>query len=204
MHRLLDLLILIILFIPISIFCFGLGTLNFLLYRFNPLFKDIRLGRNGKRITIYKLRTMYPFDDKKFPLNTKLMTANLTPLGKIYRDHGWDELPQLFNILKGEMSFIGPRILVQKAVDTFVEEYPNSKEDILSWQKEVLKHTPGLSGWHQVHLNNFNRMQFDMEYFNDPSIKKKLYIFTKSIWIFLVGKNRYFKTKIPINYKYKL
>ena len=111
-------------------------------------FKHKRIGKNGKEIEIYKFRSMVPNAEelmkkftpeqmKEFKENFKLEDdPRITKIGKFLRKTSLDELPQLINILKGELSIIGPRPIVKEEL----EKYRNNKEKFLSV-------TPGLTGY---------------------------------------------------------
>jgi lipopolysaccharide/colanic/teichoic acid biosynthesis glycosyltransferase len=112
------------------------------------IFRQARVGRNGVPFTIYKFRTMIP-DRRKHaaPISGEdrrkrhksERDPRVTGVGRFLRRSSIDELPQLFNILKGDMSFIGPRPELPQIVDNY--------ED---WQLQRHLVTPGLSGWWQV------------------------------------------------------
>jgi lipopolysaccharide/colanic/teichoic acid biosynthesis glycosyltransferase len=112
------------------------------------IYRQQRVGRNGELFTIYKFRTMIP-DRRKSngptPLHDRRKRhktrtdPRVTRSGKFLRRTSIDELPQFFNILKGDMSFIGPR-----------PEMPSIVEKYEDWQHQRHLVTPGLSGWWQV------------------------------------------------------
>ena len=119
-------------------------------------FRQERIGYKGKPFTIYKFRTMSSVIEDKGPqLVAKSDSTCSTPLEMFLRDHHLDELPQLFNILKGEMSLVGPRPERPQFVEKFKEEIP----------RYMIKHQvrPGLTGWAQVN-----------GYRGDTSIKKRI------------------------------
>ena len=98
-------------------------------------FKQVRTGKGGKNFNLYKFRSMTVDNDV---MNFK--TENkITKVGKFIRKTSLDELPQLFNILKGEMSFIGPR--------PWIVEYYNNFN---AYQKRRVEVLPGITGWAQV------------------------------------------------------
>ena len=119
------------------------------------LFKQQRPGKNEKIFTLYKFRTMTDARDE----NGNLLpdSVRLTKFGKLLRAASLDELPELFNILKGDMSLIGPRPLLVSYLPYYSE-------------REKLRHTvrPGLTGLAQVSGRNFidwdHRLQKDVEY----------------------------------------
>ena len=105
------------------------------------LFKQKRVGRNEKLFDIYKFRSMYTSAPRDVA-TSELQNAesHITRVGRVLRKTSLDELPQLFNVLKGEMSLIGPRPLV-----------PNEKDiHELRREKGAYRVRPGITGWAQV------------------------------------------------------
>ena len=107
------------------------------------LFKQERIGENGKVFIMYKFRTMY-FNTEKTGsgVYSRKDDERVTPFGKFLRKYSLDELPQLINVLKGEMSFVGPRPPMTYHPWTF-DKY--SQE-----QRRMFNVRPGLTGWAQV------------------------------------------------------
>ncbi len=97
-------------------------------------FRQERIGKNFESFRIYKFRTMAVGADKMGPLITVGGDKRITKIGKFLRKYKIDELPQLFNVLKGEMSFVGPRPEVKKYVQLFKSDY-----------KKLLKIRPGIT-----------------------------------------------------------
>ena len=168
--RLLDIilsLIGIILFSPIFLI---VSILVFVFLGRPILFKQERPGKNEKIFTMYKFRTMTDKKDKKGKLLPD--EKRLTKFGKFLRKTSLDELPEFFNILKGDMSFIGPRPLAVKYLD-YYNEKEHHRHDV----------RPGLTGLAQINgrnvLNWEDRFQFDLKYvsnitfFNDVKIMFK-------------------------------
>lgn len=127
------------------------------------IFKQKRPGLNEKIFTLYKFRTMTDERDKLGELLPD--SVRLTKFGKFLRSTSLDELPELFNILKGDMSVVGPRPqLVRDMV------FMNSEQ---RWRHDVL---PGLTGWAQVNgRNNITweeKLSLDLEYIGDISFIK--------------------------------
>ena len=157
--------ILIILYILVVIF---MGT--------PAIFKQQRPGKNEKIFNLYKFRTMTNKKDK----NGKLLPdeKRLTKFGKFLRKTSLDELPELFNILFGQMSFIGPRPLLVEYLDYYTEE-EHHRHDV----------TPGLTGWAQVNgrnlLNWDQRFQYDLEYVNNLTFKMDVKVIFKTIKVVL-------------------
>ena len=100
------------------------------------LYRGKRSGRYGKSFRIYKFRTMVANAEKLGGPSTADDDFRITTIGKFLRKYKLDELPQLINVLKGEMSFVGPRPEVQQYVDMFTEE-----------EKAILNVCPGITDW---------------------------------------------------------
>lgn len=106
-----------------------------------PLFAQRRIGRGGKPFTIYKLRTMKKTAPKSVATGQLAdATAHITRLGAFLRKTSLDELPQFFNILRGDMSVVGPRPLVPEEESVHAERL----------QKGVYAVRPGITGWAQI------------------------------------------------------
>lgn len=149
-------------------------------------FKHKRIGKNGKEIYLYKFRSMVPNAEelikkftpeqmKEFKENFKLENdPRITKIGKILRKTSLDELPQLINILKGDLSIIGPRPVIEEEL----KKYGNNKEKLLSV-------TPGLTGyWAANGRSNTTyeqRMQMELFYVDNISFKMDLKVFIKTI-----------------------
>lgn len=140
------------------------------------LFRQERIGRNGKIITIYKFRTMYMYS----PSNTataQLEDADqyITRVGKFLRKTSIDELPQLVNIIKGDMSIIGPRPLI-------VDERSIHS---MRYQQGVYFLRPGLAGLAQINgrdlVNPEEKVKFDAEYLHTFSFKTDVKVLLKTI-----------------------
>lgn len=133
------------------------------------IFKQIRIGKDCKKFSIIKFRTM--------AINAEGVNE-VTRLGNFLRKTSIDELPQLINVLIGEMSFIGPR--------PWIEEYTNYFTKVEKRRSEVL---PGLSGWAQVKGRNGisiqEKLELDIWYVDNISFKTDLKILFKTIQIVL-------------------
>ena len=119
-------------------------------------FHQMRIGREGKPFKIYKIRTMV-INDGGF---TVANDTRITPIGKILRFTKIDELPQLYNIFKGDMSVIGPRPEIPAYVEKYSEQMP------FFGLRHMIK--PGVSGWAQIHLpkatpeDNLKTLEYDI------------------------------------------
>lgn len=109
------------------------------------LFKQIRVGKNGKPFKIFKFRTMVVDAEKKGMQITVGRDSRITKSGHVLRKTKLDELPQLFNVLTGEMSFVGPRPEVPRYVEMYDEN-----------QKNILKVRPGITDLASIEYRNEN------------------------------------------------
>lgn len=107
------------------------------------LYKGERAGKDGKTFRIFKFRTMVMDAEKLGGPSTPEDDPRITKTGKILRKYKLDELPQLINVLKGEMSIVGPRPEVPSEVETYNEE-----------EKEILKVKPGITDWASIKFRN--------------------------------------------------
>lgn len=136
------------------------------------LFKQARPGLNEKIFYIYKFKTMSDEKDE----NGELLPdeLRLKPFGKLIRSLSLDELPQLFNVLKGDMSFIGPRPLLVKYLPLYSQE-----------QKKRHEVRPGITGWAQINGRNAisweQKFKYDVEYVQNCSFSFNLKIFFMTI-----------------------
>lgn len=140
-----------------------------------PIYRHRRIGKNGKPIDVLKFRTMVKDADQRivdFDVEQKQEWSEkfklehdprVTPIGKFLRRSSLDELPQLINIIRGEMSLIGPRPVVAQEL----EKYGANKEKLLSVR-------PGLTGYWQAYARsdcNYNRrMQMELEYVDNANL----------------------------------
>lgn len=124
------------------------------------LFSQKRPGLNGKIFTIYKFRTMLDERDEAGDLLPD--AQRLRGIGKTIRSLSLDELPQLWNVLRGEMSFVGPRPLLREYLELYSDE-----------QKKRHCVRPGITGWAQVNGRNAiswkEKFRYDVEYVNNVS-----------------------------------
>ena len=138
----------------------------------NILFFQLRPGLNGRVFRIIKLKTM----NDKFDANGNLLSdvERVKTVGKILRKYSFDELPQLWNVLKGDMSLIGPRPLLVEYLAHYTKE-----------QKRRHEVWPGITGWAQIHGRNTlkfdERFKLDIWYVDNLSFKLDLFIFYSTI-----------------------
>jgi len=151
--------------------CFPFAVLFFLSTGEFPVFRQWRVGLNGKRFRIWKLRTMR---EARGPNGKLLPDENrLTMLGAFLRKSSIDEMPQLVNILKNEMSFVGPR----PQIDEFLAAMTNEEKH----RHDVL---PGITGWAQINGRNAmgwsERFSLDLWYVDNASLSLDLKILLRT------------------------
>ena len=141
------------------------------------IFKQERIGLNGKVFKIYKFRSMYVGAEKGGVYETK-GDPRVTRIGGIIRMTSIDELPQLVNILKGDMSIIGPR--------PPLTYHPWSYDEYSDEQKRMFRVRPGITGWAQVNGRKNvewpRRIELNVEYVEKMSFAFDLMIFIKTIF----------------------
>jgi len=131
------------------------------------LFSQVRPGRGGRPFTVHKLRTMAPGagDDG----------ARLTALGRLLRAASVDELPQLWNVLRGDMSLVGPRPLLTAYLARYTPEQAR-RHDVL----------PGITGWAQIHgrnaLSHEEKFRLDVWYVDNWSLALDARILAATVW----------------------
>ena len=158
-----------IVFIPVFIV---ITTVLYFLNNGKPFFSQVRPGKNEFLFKLYKFKTMNDKVDQKGKLLTD--AQRLTYVGKLIRKTSLDELPQLINVIKGDMSLIGPRPLLPR----YLAYYSN---------EEKLRHQirPGITGWAQVNgrnSSNWNdRLAADVYYYYNLSFKLDVIIIYKTI-----------------------
>lgn len=174
--RLFDLVLALILFIPASLVLLcGILFVKIVSPESSPIFKQERVGYKNKLFTLYKLRSMTNECDK----NGELLPdeLRLKKWGKIVRKTNMDELFQIWNILKGEMSFIGPRPILAKEMLVMTEAEQIERQSM----------RPGITGWEAVHEgeseNRRQMAEFDLYYVRNWSLKLDWLVFFKTFAI---------------------
>lgn len=186
--RLFDLFILFIAIIPLLV----IGIILAILIKFdskgNIFFKQKRLGENGKVFEIYKFRTMVENAEK---LGTGVFTSDkdprITKIGHLLRKSSLDELPQIINIAKGDMSFVGPR--------PPVPYHPYNYEEYSETQKLRFTVKPGVTGMAQAYGRNTlswdERIQYDVHYVNRITLLLDMKIVLKTMLSVIRKENIY-------------
>lgn len=149
-----------------------------------PVFyKQERMGLNGKTFNIFKLRSMRTDAEKNGPQWAAKNDPRVTRVGKFIRKTRIDELPQLINILRGDMSLIGPRPERPMFTEEFEKEIPGFKKRLLV--------KPGLTGWAQVNggyeATPAEKFEMDMYYIRNQSLKLDMKILLRTVWVVLTG-----------------
>ena len=153
--------------------------LTLLSSRGGAFFSQERVGRKGKSFKIYKIRTMV-INNGGF---TQANDSRITPIGKILRFTKIDELPQLYNVLIGDMSIIGPRPEIPEYVEKCAEQMPFFK------LRHMIK--PGVTGWAQIHIpkatpeDNIKKLEYDLYYIKRYSLSLDIRIVLQTAKIIL-------------------
>ncbi len=155
-------------------------VITYLIKRESPgpaIFQQVRVGYHGHPFVMYKFRTMSAPPDQAGPAPGQ----QITPLGRWLRTHSLDELPQLFNVLKGDMSLVGPR-----------PELPSLVQRYTPWQRQRLLIQPGVTGLWQVlgpkHQPITDNLQYDFYYLRHRSLWLYIWILVSTIPLMVQGR----------------
>jgi len=170
-----------------------------------PVFADIpkRVGRYGKLFHLFKFRSMIVnahrflkrdpkfrklYQDYKKSSYKLYEDPRITPVGKIIRRYSIDEIPQFINVIKGDMSIVGPRAYYPDELSEQQQRYPQTKKLV----KEVLSVKPGITGYWQVsgrsQINFDKRIEMDAYYARKKSLFFDILIIAKTPWAMISGK----------------
>lgn len=167
-----------------------------------PIMADtpMRVGKNGKLFKMYKFRSMVVGAQDLLQKNPELLKEykknsyklhndpRVTSVGKFIRKFSIDEFPQFFNILKGEMSLVGPRAYYPFELEEQQKKYPKSRDFV----KVILSSKPGLTGVWQVsgrsEINFDKRVEMDAQYVQRRSVLYDIYLIAKTIPAVLFGR----------------
>ncbi|MEO5572862.1 MAG: undecaprenyl-phosphate glucose phosphotransferase [Gammaproteobacteria bacterium] len=158
----------------------------------NVFFKQRRYGLNGEEIRVYKFRSMTVSEDGANVMQAKKGDQRITPFGAFLRKTSLDELPQFFNVLRGEMSIVGPRphaVAHNEMYRKFIKGY-------------MLRHKvkPGITGWAQVHglrgetetMDKMKaRIDYDLDYLRNWSLSLDLWIIIRTAFVIFKQPNAY-------------
>ncbi len=162
-----------------------------------------RIGKNGKTFKMYKFRSMVENAHELLRQNPKFARLfkeykhgsyklkddpRITKVGRFIRKYSLDEIPQFFNILKGEMSLVGPRAYYPDELEEQQKKYPRTTKSV----KIVLSVKPGLTGYWQVsgrsEINFDKRIEMDASYVRKRSVFYDIWIILETPWAMLSGK----------------
>ncbi len=153
------------------------------------IFKQERIGKNGKKFFIYKFRSMYVGAEKNGPALSSTNDPRITKFGKFLRQTRLDELPQFYNVLKGDMSIVGPRPERLYYIEQIVAKTPH--------YRLLHKIKPGITSWGQVkygYAENveqmIERMKYDILYLKNMSMLLDLKIIIHTILVIIQGKGK--------------
>lgn len=151
----------------------------------HPIYRQRRIGLDGHAFEVYKLRTMVSgAEHMGAGLAVDVGDARITRVGALLRRTSIDELPNLVNVLRGEMSLVGPRPTVAVQVDRYTER-----------QRGRLKVRPGITGWAQVNgrasLPWHERIELDLWYVEHASLRLDLRILVLTLRMILGGEGLY-------------
>ena len=152
------------------------------------IYKQKRIGYKGKSFNIYKFRTMYKDAEKNgIPRTEEERREQMTCVGRFLRDYHLDELPQLFNVVKGDMSFVGPRPERKVFIDKIMEQNPD--------YVNIYKMRPGLTsnatlynGYTDTMEKMLIRLDMDLEYLTTRSLWGDFMIICKTAFAIISGK----------------
>lgn len=150
----------------------------------SPIFRQKRVGLRGREFTLYKFRTMKPDCDEYEVAPISMDDDRITRLGRFLRRTSLDELPQLFNVLKGDMSMVGPR-----------PEMPFIVREYNSWQRHRLEVKPGLTGIWQImgrkELPLHDNLEYDYYYIRNQSLMLDFTILLRTVAVIFKGRGAY-------------
>ena len=148
-------------------------------------YRQLRVGRNGEPFDLWKLRTMVPgAEEMGAGIYVLEGDPRITRVGRLLRRLSLDELPNLVNVVKGEMALVGPRPTIQEQVDRYTER-----------QRRRLEVKPGITGWAQVNgrvsIPWPERIELDVWYVENRSVRVDLRILARTAWMLLTGHGLY-------------
>ncbi len=152
------------------------------------IFKQERIGYKGKPFMIYKFRTMHVnAESDGIPRLEEERNRHLTPFGRFLRAHHLDELPQLWNVLKGDMSFVGPRPERQYFIDQINRETDNYHYVYLM-RPGITSYATIYNGYTDTMDKMLKRLEYDLDYLDNRSLFLDLKIIVKTVLSIVSGK----------------
>jgi exopolysaccharide biosynthesis polyprenyl glycosylphosphotransferase len=193
--RVFDIFIVLMFFIPALVFMILISLAIVLDDGFPILFKQQRVGENGRLFTMYKFRTMVrdaehmrelveEADEQGNLIHKHRNDPRITKVGQFLRRLSIDEIPQIFNVLRGHMSLVGPR-----------PELPYLVKNYQPWQRKRFAVPQGMTGWWQIHGRSDRPMHLNTEddlfYIQNYSIWLDIQILIRTVWVVIRGKGAY-------------
>jgi exopolysaccharide biosynthesis polyprenyl glycosylphosphotransferase len=189
LKRLLDLIAAVVLVLICAPVIAGLIVLVWLTSGRPAIFRQVRVGRDGEPFTVYKLRTMQMRLGQDDDIYTRADDPRITRVGRVLRKLRLDELPQLWNVLKGDLSLIGPRAEWIKCAERYETKIP------FYHFRHLVK--PGITGWAQVNYpygesdqDAIEKLKYDLYYIRHYSLKLDGMIVLKTVHTMLFGQGR--------------
>lgn len=183
--RVIDILFSVIAIIPVTLLIVILCIIIRIDSEGNPIFSQVRVGKNGKLIKIHKLRTMRKDAEANGQKWASENDSRITKVGKILRKYRLDEIPQFYDVLFGKLSLVGPRPEVPMLTKKFNKEIPGFVNRLLV--------KPGLSGWAQVNggynITPKEKYQRDIFYIENRGLKLYINIFIATLRVVFTGED---------------
>jgi lipopolysaccharide/colanic/teichoic acid biosynthesis glycosyltransferase len=156
--------------------------------RGSVLYRQERLGRNGRPFRLLKFRSMVPDAERLTgPMWAGRRDTRVTRVGRVLRFLRLDELPQLFNVLRGEMSFVGPR--------PERRHFVNQLEEVIPYYSLRMSVRPGITGWAQVCYSYgatvedaLEKLKYDLYYMKNYNLLFDVWIILKTVRVVLLGR----------------
>ena len=153
----------------------------------NPIFSQERVGMGGRIFKIYKFRSMHVGAENGTPVLAQKQDARLTPIGKFLRNHHLDELPQLWNVVKGDMSFVGYRPERQFFIDQIMENNPDYKL-LYNMRPGLFSMATLYNGYTDTMDKMLERLRMDLDYLYNRSLWLDIKIIFLTAVSILTGK----------------
>jgi lipopolysaccharide/colanic/teichoic acid biosynthesis glycosyltransferase len=177
----------VIILIVVSPLILFLSILIFLTGGWPVIYSQKRTGLNGKSFSIYKFRSLRQGTSEGIQLISDRADPRITKTGKVMRKYRLDEIPNFINVLKGEMSVVGPRPEQEYFIEKLIHRNPD--------YNEVLKIKPGVTSWGEVKYGYASdvdqmaeRLEYDLYYLKHRSLGFDLKILLETAWIVFKGR----------------
>lgn len=173
------------------ILCLPIGLIIYLAIKIEDgeyvIYKQERIGYKGKPFTLYKFRSMIHNAEKDVPLLCVRDDNRLTRVGSFLRSHHLDELPQLWNVIKGDLSLVGPRP-ERKYFIELIMQYDYRYKILFSYRPGLFSYATLYNGYTDTIDKMLIRLKMDLEYGYRESLSKDIRIIFLSLWALISGK----------------